>query len=368
MRVLFNALKVDEGPPSHVLSGNYYHTHYLAEALSSRHELDLIVLSDEHTHESLSTVIPLNNLCRVELNGGGVMAADHAVARSVRRLKPDLYHRPTGQLPLRPMSIPTVATIADLHHYLVFPTPLLKKIYKHVSYCWTMHAATEITCISEYTRQEVIRHFGVPARKVTVIHHGANPLPPADESVSRSIDGGFWLAFGHQCYKNVEAAIRAMRQRPDQERLVVVGTGSYIENILKPLAAKALVPDRVLFPGYVSRAQLHGLLQRSIGLLFLSTHEGFGLPVLEAMFAGCPVISSNRCSLPEVVGKAGKLVSPSDQDQIGRAMGSLTGDSVERQSLISLGLENAARFTWEDAAEKTLHVYRKALEKSTRQP
>ncbi len=361
MRVVYHALKLDEGP-YHTLGGNYFHAHYLAAALVDRGDLDMTILCDEHTREPLQADIPARFLKLCELRGRGVLAADKAVVQSLRQIKHDVYHRPTGQLPLMPLAGKTVATIADLHHFLVFPMRWAQKMYKHISYRWTVRRATQLTCISRYTRDEVVRHLRADARKITVIHHGANPLPPPLFQVAHQIDSNYWLAFGHQPYKNVEAAVQALIQRPPPEHLVVIGRGAYIETVIKPLARSPGLSDRVHFPGYISREELHGLLLKSLGLLFLSTYEGFGLPVLEAMLAGCPVISSNACSLPEVVGAAAQLVSPHDVPGILRAMQRLVEDDQFRIHQARAGREQAAEFTWKQAAEKTVSVYRRALE------
>lgn len=359
--VFLNGLKLAEGA-KHTLGGNYYHVQHLAAALAVRPEIRLVVLCDEHTHEPLRTHLPEGATRRVLLRDGGVIAADLAVARWVRRERPDIYHRPTGQLPFLPLPCRTVATIADLN-FTVLPMPWLKRTYKLLSYRWTVHRADRITCVSRFTRDEVIRHYGVTPDRVQVVLHGANPLPEPDFAAADALGTQFFLTFGHQAHKNVETAVRALaavRNWPGPTpRLAVVGLHPHLDQVVAPLARQLNV--QVRFLGRVSDHALHGLYRRAAGLVFLSRYEGFGLPVLEAMQAGCPVICSNVCSLPEVAGEAAVVVAPDDVPGVGEALSRFLTDPGYAGDLRERGHRQAAQFTWEAAARKTVAIYSELL-------
>ncbi len=357
--VLLHALKLDEGPDHH-LAGNFRHTEHLVAALSKREELKLTVLCDEYTREPLARHLAPGQLCFRPLHGGHVFAADRAVARAIAELRPDIYHRPSGQLPFVFPKIRAVATIADLN-FTVLPMLLVRRLYKELSYRWTVRRADWITCISQFTSDDVVRRLGADPGKLTVIHHGTNELPEPDWSLAETCGPKYWLTFGHQRHKNVEACLQALAKRPGHEVLVIVGTSPYIEDTLKPMARTGGYFNRVKFVGKVSSPALHGLYRRALGLLFVSKYEGFGLPLLEAMQADCPVVCSNVCSIPEVVGDAAILLAPHDVSGIVTAMASLVGDSGRRDALVARGRTQAARFSWTRAADETCVGYRSLM-------
>ncbi len=357
--ILLNAIKLDEGR-YHSLGGNYHHVQYLAEALGQRPDIRLKVLCDEYTEAPLSSHLPRELLVKVLLKKGGVIAADRAVVRSIQEVRPNLYHRPTGQLPFFKLGVPAVATIADLN-YLHLPTSPLKRLYKKLSYRHTVKVADWITCVSKYTRREVIKYLRADPERTTVIYHGANQLPAKGGQLNPAWGERFWVTFGHQSHKNAEAAILALDRRPEDESLVVVGESTHIDEVVRPLAARYGVLFRTHFVGRVDAATLRAIYERALGLLFLSKFEGFGLPVVEAMSLGCPVISSDACSLPEIVSNGGMVFSPNDVISVAKGMERLVSQSWYRENLIQAGREQAATFSWSRAADETVKVYQRVL-------
>ncbi len=332
----------------------------LAVALAALGKIRLILLVDEGSEAALHAAAPQLELHRV-LGGRGVFAADHQVVAACRHLKPDIYHRPTGQLPFARLPCRSVASIADLNFRSV-PMSWTKRVYKELSYRWTLRRADRITCVSTYTRDELVRHLHAAPEYLSVIHHGTSELPPADFALARSIGGRYWLTFGHQAHKNVETCIRALAARTTAgEKLVVVGQSQHIDQILRPEVRRLGLDHAVVFAGRVSDATLRGLYEQALGLLFLSRYEGFGLPLLEAMGCDCPVIASNVCSLPEVAGDAALLFAPNDDAGVSAAMTVLAENPARREDLIAHGRIRSQQFTWKQAAEKTLAVYQSLL-------
>lgn len=359
IKILINALKLDEGPTHH-LAGNYHHVEQLTKALSIRADLSLTVLCDEYTRKPLEKQLSKAVLRFAELKNGGVLAADAAVVSATKEIQPDLYHRPGGQLPLYRLKCPTVATLADLN-FLYVPMPFVRRMYKQVSYRLTVRRATQITCVSRYTRDEVVGRLRADPNRITVVPHGTNCLSQPTYNLASRAGSSYWITFGHQAHKNVETVLQALARRPSQERLVVVGESPSITEVLSPMAKSLGIQDRVDFPGRVPASELHGLLKRAAGLIFLSLYEGFGLPILEAMQAGCPVICSNRCSLPEVAGEAALIQDATDVEAAARSMERLQSEKGLRDQLVGRGFERIRLFTWEAAAEQTVAVYRRAL-------
>lgn len=364
MRVLMHALRLGEGRCMH-LGGNFFHVAHLAQAIVVRDDVELTVLADWASYEPLCDLIGQKRVLLAgphERNGLSLVASERAVLRACKMLSPHVYHRPTGQLPMRRLRCATVATVADLN-FRTLNTTFLKRVYKELSYRWTFHTATRISAVSAFTRSEIVRCMGVQPARVTVVHHGANPLPPPAERVEQARHGPFWLTFGHQAHKNVEVCMRALRERRargSNDRLVVVGRSDHIDDVLRPLSVQLGLGASVDFFGRVSPADLHWLYLNANGLLFMSRYEGFGLPILEAMRAGCPVICSNVCSLPEIAGRGAALVAPDDVSGLEAEMARIVSDRGHRDGLISAGREQAKKFTWERAAAETCALYRDA--------
>lgn len=233
-----------------------------------------------------------------------------------------------------------------------------------------------ILTISEHTRQDLIRE-GIPASRLITIMAGLNQddseaLSPtlssagsqADTLRQLGIDKPFFLHVGSvDLHKNFDTVIKAFLRchttLPAQ--LVVVGelvpqTKAYLDYV-----RQQHIPD-VLFTGFLSRPQLVTLYREAVALVFLSRYEGFGLPVLEAMANGCPVIASNVTSLPEVAGDAALLFDPGNEQGVAQAMLNLLQDASLRQRLREKGLAQATHFSWRKVATKTLVVWEELLQ------
>ena len=359
---LVNALKLHEGALRSP-TGNFHHVLYLAEELVKLDEFDVRLLVDLDSYQPFAERVGEQNLITTALRGNSILAADYAVWRAVRKLRPAIYHRPTGQIPFFPLSCRTVGGVADLN-FISLPCALPKRLYKEASYRWTIRHADRVVCVSNFTRQDVISRLRCPVEKLRVVYHGANQLPAPDWAVHDRIPGSYWIAFAHQQHKNAELCLQALadhRRINVASALVLIGENSYIEKKLKPLAQTLGVGKAVYFPGRVTAAELSGLYHKALGLLFPTRFEGFGLPVLEAMQVGCPVICSNVCSLPEVAGDAAILVSPNDLSGMEVAMQKIITSLSFRESLIKAGFAQAARFSWVKAAKETADIYREIL-------
>jgi glycosyltransferase involved in cell wall biosynthesis len=366
MRVLINAIKLDEGD-KHSLSGNFYHVYYFVMALARIKDITIKVLVDEITLPFFSQILNDESLVFVPLRTSATMMkvvkSDYAVYKFVKQLKPDIYHRPTGQLPLFPIDCKAVSTIADLN-FTVLKMPVVKRIYKNLSYWWTVRRADLIICVSRYTREQLVTRFGVDPGKVFVVHHGTNVLPPPSFKLSNDLVDDYWLTFGHQSHKNVETCLFALKKFNEggpHTHLVVVGEHRYIDEILKPLAQRLGLDDSVHFVGYVGREELHGLYRKALGMLFLSKYEGFGMPLLEAMVAGCPVICSNIPVLEEVGGDAVLTARCDDVETVVQHMRSIHTDKKFRSELIRKGLSRSTLFDWDDSARRTITLYEKIV-------
>lgn len=227
--------------------------------------------------------------------------------------------------------------------------------------------AERVICNSEATARDVVDFYGIAASKLVPIPlaYDATHFRPATEKpkllghddLTRQ---PYFLMLGRQVpYKNMAPAIAAMAQLPDHRLLIAGPTDARYTPELKAMAEELNVGSRVKFLSYVPYDQLPALLSHAVALVFPSLWEGFGLPVLEAMACGTPVITSNVASLPEVAGDAAYLIdNPLDFEAIANAMNTVAHDSQMRQQLSEAGLQRVRQFSWEKTGKATTEVLR----------
>lgn len=230
-----------------------------------------------------------------------------------------------------------------------------------------------VVTISEASRRDIIRHLGFPDDRITVVYPGVDldrfhPRNDAEhdaEQTSAPKSRPYILCVGGaDPTKNVETLIDAFGLLPQPLQttydLVLAGDFRRREDIRNRIA-KAGIGQHVLFSGIVSDERLIDLYQHATVFVFPSRYEGFGLPVLEAMACGCPVICSNASSLPEVAGEAALLRDPEDVEGFAEEMKRVLMDGGLRQRLRERGLSQAAKFPWSRTAHETIAVYRHVL-------
>jgi len=360
--IIIHALRLHEGLARHP-GGNFSHISHLLPSLVpllQESGFRVCVLVDELGARDLSKTMPREWLEIIGSSRDTVFRSDLLVRAAVKRLGPVIYYRPTGQLPWSDLGCLSIAGVADLN-FRWLKIPFIKRIYKELSYRWSFACADRIICISKFTRDDVAEKFGVSTEKLRVVHHGTPYLPDAVDG--KLVSGRYWLTFGHQSHKNVELCLNAWPKHIinfPEDKLVVVGQNAHVNEVLKPLARRLGVSNHVVFPGWISNPVLSGLYSKAQGLLFVSRFEGFGLPILEAMSAGCPVIASNVCSIPEVAGDAAILISPDDVAGLVDAMKRLNQPEV-RIGLIQRSRIRVTQFTWRAASVKILSVMNELL-------
>jgi glycosyltransferase involved in cell wall biosynthesis len=258
---------------------------------------------------------------------------------------------------------------------LLFPDriSLQGKVHFHVAVRYAIPAADSVIAISEQTKRSIIERCGIAPEKITVTPLGYDPdlFRPCDdpESVAavcarHGIDGRYFINtssviwYRKNLVRVLEGFARLKANPAHRElRLVITGKrGEAWEEVLTTRRSLGLEED-VVFTGYVPAEDMPVLLSGALGLVFPSLDEGFGLPLVEAMACGCPVVSSNVSAMPEVVGEAGILVDPLDVEALHQAMRALAEEPERRERLRSLGLARAQRFSWDAAARTTLGVF-----------
>lgn len=283
--------------------------------------------------------------------------------RAVRRLEPRLFH--ATQPALMPHDLPLVATCHDLipaayrRDYLDGPGRAAEA-RGYARYLERLRGARLVMTPSQETAGDVVRLAGIDAARVRVIPWAAPlPIPPMGEVP----DGDYVLFSGAlEPHKNARLAVAAIAHAAPGVRLAMTGPWSSRRvDRLRRFATAVDADHRVVWLGYVPAERLAALRERAVAVVIPSWKEGFGLPALEAMAAGIPVIASDTPALREAGGDAARYLPLGDARLWGRTITELAQDRGERERLAAAGRAQAARFSWEAAARLTLAAYRDAL-------
>ncbi len=270
----------------------------------------------------------------------------------------NLFHGLNQRMPARKMKY-RVCTFHDLFVMTGnYSAAEFRKLFAARAKC-AAERCDVIIAVSQFTADQVEEHLKIDRSRIRVIHHGVR------EAVDRTLlpRENLILHVGAiQERKNIARLVKAFEGVPKDWKLVLAGsaTGFGSEKILKQIQASPC-RDRIQVAGYLSAPALDRLFARASVFAFPSLDEGFGMPVLEAMARGVPVLTSNRSALPEVCDGAAIQIDPTDTPTLTGALNRLIGDSDLRTKLIAAGKLHAAKFTWKSAVNKTWAVYREII-------
>ncbi|MFK3974692.1 glycosyltransferase family 4 protein [Pseudomonas sp. NPDC087358] len=288
----------------------------------------------------------------------------------------DLFHAPDHHIP-RIAGVPTVSSVMDVIPML-HPEWIKNDLRSLKSWLFNVaiRQSDHIITISEFSKQDMVEHLGLAPERISVTPLGVEPVyferVDADTCSAvlekHGLKPGFFLFIGTlQPRKNLPRILQAFEQLPADVRkehpLVIVGRDGWNNEDLLPKLHQLEQRGEGRWLSYLPQSDVMALLQSAVALTFPSLYEGFGLPVIEAFAARCPVIASNSTSLPEVAGDAAWLVDPYDVDSIAAAMQALLNQPQLREQKIELGIARARQYTWHECARQTLEVYRKVLGK-----
>jgi glycosyltransferase involved in cell wall biosynthesis len=286
----------------------------------------------------------------------------------MQRRPPGVLFVPAHVIPLRhPRSVVTIHDLGYLHHPEAHPRPT--RLMLDWTTRWSVRAARRIIAISETTKRDLIAHYRVPPACIQVIPHGVDQQmrPAAPEAVAAlrrryGLPERYVLFVGTvQPRKNLGRLAKAFRQVARENLphgLVIAGKRGWLAAQVETQIAASGMADRIKMVGYVPSSDLAALYSGADALCFPSLYEGFGLPVLEAMACGTPVIATNRSAVPEVAGGAALLVDPLNSAEIGTAMVRLLTDADLSAALRSRGFQRATTFTWDRTALATIELLR----------
>ena len=264
-----------------------------------------------------------------------------------------LFHGLNQRLP----KVPLARAIATFHDLFVmsgeYSTPEFRERFTAQARDAAARASA-IIAVSAFTKGQVVSLLGVDAEKVRVVHHGTRKLrfPPGVRREKIILNVG-----AVQTRKNIARLVEAFETVDSSWRLVIVGARGYGSGEILRRIGQSPARDRISVTGYVSPETLAAHYASAMIFAFPSLDEGFGMPLLEAMAAGIPIVTSNRSALPEVAGDAAILVDPESTAPLGKALRDLAGSPERRHELSLLGEKRAELFTWEKAVSETWQIY-----------
>ncbi|MGC8839402.1 MAG: glycosyltransferase family 4 protein [Anaerolineae bacterium] len=332
-------------------------------ALLTPHPERLLAKLDLPPHAEVLRVRPGNAFLRVPL----------AMPLLVARWRADLLHVNYVAPPLCPC--PTVVTVHDIS-YEFFPAFFSPRDRRMLGTLVPLSArrAARVIAVSEQTRQDLMRVYGIPGERIAVTYEAAAPgfAPVEDRArieatcARYGIRRPYVLALGNlQPRKNVarlvEAFALARREGNLPHQLAVAGKAQWRESEVYAAVERLGLQDAVRFPGYVADEDLPALYSGADCFAYPSLYEGFGMPPLEAMACGTPVLASHAGALREVVGDAAWVVDPTDVEDIARGLLALLTDPGTAEAYRQKGRARAAAFSWRRLAEETLEVYRQVV-------
>jgi len=266
----------------------------------------------------------------------------------------------------------TVLTIHDLwlDRYPVYS----KKLFGQRLSSWKTRRgairADKVIAVSQFTKKEIHEVFAIPCEKIVVIYHGCScdMFPDCDEETWREVRSRLGLSErpfilfvgGAEPRKNHQVLFEAFAQSPkliEELSLVAIGDETVRDTSLRQTTQALGLSEVVTCPGFLSTADLRVVYSKAVALVFPSLYEGFGMPLLEAMACGTPIITGQDTALPEVAGDAALYVNVQDSEQLGAVLEKLVDDSDLQEQLRKKGFERVKHFSWERAARETLAIY-----------
>jgi glycosyltransferase involved in cell wall biosynthesis len=280
-----------------------------------------------------------------------------------------LVHHAGGTMPAI-RSVPGVLTLHDLQP-LANPERfgLVKGSYIRFIAPRSLRRAQFVVCLSRFVANDAMDRVGVPVERIRIVPCGvADPGAAFDRERLRELLKGFDLedrpfiiypaiTYPHKNHTTLVAAFARIVKQNDDVRLVFTGGAGSSDSVVQSTIEAYGLDSKVIRTGRVAESDLDLLYRTATLMAFPSLYEGFGLPLLEAMSRGCPIVASDAGSLPEVAGDAAELVDPIDVAGWASALGALIDDPARRTVLIRRGFERATQFTWTVSAESLLSVY-----------
>lgn len=283
------------------------------------------------------------------------------IPRLLKKINADIFFSPDGMMPLK-TNIPCISVIHDINFcHRKHDLPRLKSLYYRKYFMQFARKAMRIVTVSEYSARDIAGTWNIDPRKIDVIYNGVSdkfrPSGTQNEIIinGRPVSGPYFLFVGNLSpRKNISNLITAYdkyrHHYKGEAGLIIAGDRLFNNRQVRKKHAGSVYRDDILFAGPQDKETLVSLYSGALALVFIPWFEGFGLPLVEAMKCGTPVIASNTTSVPEVTGDAAILVNPADTENIAKEMAGIENDTELRDELIKKGINRAKEFEWDEAA------------------
>lgn len=290
-----------------------------------------------------------------------------SLSGELKRSRPDIFWSPSNFLPFN-LPAKSVATIHDLAFYLYPQSFSLKaRLLSLYALKRAIKESAKMIAVSQQTKKDLKRYFNVPGERIEVIHHALRTdfdRPDIDLAAFYPQLTKYFIYVGRiELRKNLPNIIRAFaefqKEAGEPVQLLLAGSAGYGYGHIARLVKRLGLQDSVVLKDYVPAEHLPTLYKRSLGLVFASQYEGFGLNILEGFAAGVPVLTSDRGATAEIAGAAALLVDPDDIAAISGGMLRLYRDEDLRRALIDKGRVRLSEFSWERAAQKLIELWKK---------
>ncbi|WDN90737.1 mannosyl-N-acetyl-alpha-D-glucosaminyl-diphospho-ditrans,octacis-undecaprenol 3-alpha-mannosyltransferase / alpha-1,3-rhamnosyltransferase [Desulfosarcina sp. BuS5] len=283
----------------------------------------------------------------------------------------DIYHE-TAFVPAKLTAVPTIYSIYDLSLRRFRSTHPRERVWFFEYFLKNrMQFVSHILTISEFIRQEIIEEFSIPPEMVTSIPLAPDPVFGLKSAAEvKKVKEKYRLPESYLLFvssleprKNIDLLINAMQAVSVDVPLVLVGWQGWGDKEWLEKIKSAGLKDRIYITGHISDNDLTAIYNGALALVYPSIYEGFGLPIVEAMACGCPVICSNAASMPEAAGDAAILIDPARSDELAAAIETIIHDQEYRNQLVKLGQKQAEKFSWYRTAGETLELFKMVVGK-----
>lgn len=332
-------------------------------------DFEVIILTKSHRMDYIKNIAPTFKAVKSDYKEF-TFAEQLGFLKQVKSLKADLVHFTTTQQPVR-YKAKKITTVHDLttarfknpaKNPAIFKTK--QQVYKRVIKSVAKNSVAIITP-SKYVKKDLARFTGINPDKIQVTYEAADRITARPEGLPRLVDRQFIMYVGRPTpHKNLPRLVRAfelLKKKHPKLMLVFVGKMDANYKTLEKLASDKRLADSVVFTDFVDEGQLRWLYENTAAYVFPSLSEGFGLPPLEAMIHGAPVVSSSATCLPEINGDAAIYFNPKNTAEMAQKIDQVLSNTNVRNQLIKRGYIQAAKYSWQTMAEQTQQIYKDVL-------